>query len=57
MNEESLEDIDLAADLENWMTNLPQSLKAIPIIHLAIPGKKQKFDNAKISMFFSFRFS
>ncbi|RZC35094.1 PI-PLC X domain-containing protein 3 [Asbolus verrucosus] len=30
--------MDLAKDLEHWMTNLPQKLKSLPIIHLAIPG-------------------
>lgn len=25
-------------DLAHWMTRLPQALKTVPIIHLAIPG-------------------
>lgn len=28
-------------ELEYWMTCLPEALKNIPIIHLAIPGKLQ----------------
>lgn len=28
-------------DLETWMTNMPPTLKNIPIINLAIPGKSQ----------------
>jgi hypothetical protein len=27
-------------DLEHWMTNLPDELRELPIINLAIPGKK-----------------
>lgn len=26
-------------DLENWMGKLPEDLKRIPFIHLAIPGE------------------
>ncbi|XP_063243258.1 PI-PLC X domain-containing protein 2 isoform X2 [Bacillus rossius redtenbacheri] len=29
---------DLAADTENWMGRLPEALRAVPLIHLAIPG-------------------
>lgn len=27
-----------ASDLENWMRNLPDEIRAMPIINLAIPG-------------------
>jgi hypothetical protein len=30
--------LDLCKNLELWMTRLPQKLRTIPIIHLAIPG-------------------
>lgn len=30
--------MDFHEDLENWMGKLPQELKTIPIINLAIPG-------------------
>lgn len=32
------ENTDLTRDLENWMTKLPQSLRSVPIIYLALPG-------------------
>lgn len=35
-----VDEIILNHDLELWMTNLPPSLKRLPIIHLAIPGNK-----------------
>lgn len=28
-------------DLELWMTKLPQSIKNLPLIQLAIPGKNK----------------
>lgn len=34
-------DIAVNEELEYWMTRLPEALKNIPIIHLAIPGKFQ----------------
>lgn len=33
--------IILNKELEYWMTQLPETLKNLPIIHLAIPGKFQ----------------
>lgn len=33
--------IILNKELEYWMTQLPEVLKNVPIIHLAIPGKFQ----------------
>lgn len=30
--------MSLADNLEQWMTNLPEHLKEIPLIYLAIPG-------------------
>lgn len=30
---------DLKIDLENWMGKLPESLKCVPLIYIAIPGK------------------
>lgn len=30
---------EVAIDLAEWMTQLPDQLKHIPIIYLAIPGK------------------
>lgn len=44
-------DLDLSSDLENWMSNLPLQLRSVPIIHLAIPGKKKphlKSENIEI---------
>ena len=35
----------LYANLEFWMTKLPATLRNLPIIHLAIPGK---FENSPI---------
>lgn len=32
--------LDLAADLQNWMTKLPAKLRTQPLIQLAIPGKR-----------------
>ena len=32
-------DTTVNQELEYWMTRLPEALKNIPIIHLAIPGK------------------
>lgn len=29
----------LGEDLEDWMTNLPDQIKRLPIIYLSIPGK------------------
>ncbi|KRT82433.1 hypothetical protein AMK59_4592, partial [Oryctes borbonicus] len=29
--------------LESWMTDLPKQLKAVPLIHLAIPGSHDSF--------------
>ncbi|KAH1025206.1 PI-PLC X domain-containing protein 3 [Dendroctonus ponderosae] len=37
------ENTDLSRDLENWMSKLPQSLKSLPIIYLAIPGTHDSF--------------
>lgn len=37
------ENTDLTRDLENWMSKLPQSLKLVPIIYLAIPGSHDSF--------------
>lgn len=34
-------DTTLNQELEYWMTRLPDDLKNLPIIHLAIPGKFQ----------------
>lgn len=34
-------DIAVNEELQYWMTRLPEALKNIPIIHLAIPGKFQ----------------
>ncbi|CAH1128948.1 unnamed protein product [Ceutorhynchus assimilis] len=36
---------NLATDLENWMSNLPESLRNMPINHLAIPGSHDSFTN------------
>ena len=41
--------IILNKELEYWMTQLPETLKNLPIIHLAIPGKFQN-----IFLFFLF---
>lgn len=38
---ESTTEIDYV-DLENWMGKLPDQLKNVPIIYLAIPGKFYK---------------
>ncbi|XP_066992369.1 PI-PLC X domain-containing protein 3 isoform X1 [Anabrus simplex] len=29
---------EIGEDLENWMTRLPEALKNVPIVYLAIPG-------------------
>ncbi|XP_056645596.1 PI-PLC X domain-containing protein 3-like isoform X2 [Diorhabda sublineata] len=34
---------DLAADLENWMSLIPQELRRMPIINIAIPGSHDSF--------------
>uniref|UniRef100_A0AAR5PJL2 Phosphatidylinositol-specific phospholipase C X domain-containing protein n=1 Tax=Dendroctonus ponderosae TaxID=77166 RepID=A0AAR5PJL2_DENPD len=39
----NIETKDLAVDLENWMRNLPDDLKEIPINLLAIPGSHDSF--------------
>ncbi|KAK9708818.1 hypothetical protein QE152_g26995 [Popillia japonica] len=33
----------LCRNLETWMTDLPKQLKAVPLIHLAIPGSHDSF--------------
>ncbi|CAH1984240.1 unnamed protein product [Acanthoscelides obtectus] len=40
------DDGDLAMNLEFWMTNLPQKLKSVPVIHLAIPGSHDSFTSS-----------
>lgn len=39
-SEEQPQTADLSADLENWMSKLPDKLKTKPIIQLALPGKR-----------------
>ncbi|XP_057664806.1 PI-PLC X domain-containing protein 3-like [Diorhabda carinulata] len=34
---------DLATDLENWMSLIPQELRRMPIINIAIPGSHDSF--------------
>jgi hypothetical protein len=33
--------VTIGDDPENWMSRLPETLQNIPIIYLAIPGKRQ----------------
>lgn len=33
----------MASDTENWMSNLSNAAKSLPITQLAIPGKSKKF--------------
>lgn len=39
LSSEKKEKIEISKDLENWMGKLPEDLKKIPFIHLAIPGE------------------
>lgn len=37
--------VDLSSDLSNWMGNLPEAVRNIPIIYLAIPGSHDSLMN------------
>ncbi|XP_060522265.1 PI-PLC X domain-containing protein 2 isoform X3 [Cylas formicarius] len=41
--QDGIDSKDLAKNLEHWMTELPQQLRRVPIIYLAIPGSHDSF--------------
>lgn len=43
--EDEEKDMELTKDLEYWMTNLPDELRKVSIIYLAIPGSHNSFTN------------